>query len=52
MITLFQVTGSLIYVDPQGNVTGYDDVFTRCEKAREHFTRVGLGAEYVDQFIR
>ena len=52
MITLFQVNGSLIYVDPQGNATGYDDVFTRCEKAREHFTRAGLGAEYVDRFIR
>ena len=31
MITLFQVNGSLMYVDPQGNATGYDDVFTRCQ---------------------
>jgi 2,4'-dihydroxyacetophenone dioxygenase len=52
MITLFQVNGSLIYVDPHGTTTGYDDVFTRLEKARAHYASVGLGADYVDQFIR
>lgn len=52
MITLFQVTGSLMYVDPQGNSTGYDDVFTRLEKARAHYTSVGLGDKFVEQFIR
>ena len=52
MVTLFQVTGSLMYVDPQGVSTGYDDVFTRLEKARAHYGAVGLGDQYVDQFIR
>jgi quercetin dioxygenase-like cupin family protein len=52
MVTLFQVTGSLMYVDPQGNSTGYDDVFTRLEKASEHYARVGLGAAFVEQLIR
>ena len=52
MITLFQVTGSLMYVDPQGQSTGYDDVFTRLEKARAHYTAVGLGENYVEQLIR
>ncbi len=52
MITLFQVTGSLMYVDPQGASTGYDDVFTRLDKARAHYTAVGLGERYVEQFIR
>ncbi len=52
MITLFQVTGSLMYVDPQGVSTGYDDVFTRLDKARAHYTAVGLGENYVDRFIR
>jgi 2,4'-dihydroxyacetophenone dioxygenase len=52
MITLFQVNGSLMYVDPQGNSTGYDDVFTRIEKARAHYVAVGLGDRYVEQFIR
>jgi len=52
MVTLFQVNGSLMYVDPQGGSTGYDDVFTRIDKARAHYTKVGLGESYVDQFIR
>jgi 2,4'-dihydroxyacetophenone dioxygenase len=52
MITLFQVTGSLMYVDPQGTSTGYDDVFTRLEKARAHYAAVGLGERYVEPLIR
>lgn len=52
MVTLFQVNGGLTYVDPQGAVTGYDDVFTRIEKARAHYAAVGLGEDYVEQFIR
>jgi len=52
MVTLFTVHGSLMYVDPQGNATGYDDVFTRIDKYREHFARVGLGEDYVKQFMR
>ena len=51
MVTLFQVNGALIYVDPQGKATGYEDVFTRVEKARAHSAKVGLGEGYVDQFI-
>ena len=52
MVTLFTVHGSLMYVDPQGNSTGYDDVFTRIEKYRAHFEQVGLGADYVKTFMR
>jgi hypothetical protein len=52
MVTLFQVNGSLMYVDPQGVSAGYDDVFTRIDKARAHYGAVGLGEQYVDQFIR
>jgi len=52
MVTLFTVHGSLMYVDPQGNSLGYDDVFTRIDKYREHFERVGLGADFVTQFMR
>ena len=52
MITLFTVHGSLMYVDPQGNATGYDDVFTRIEKYRVHFENVGLGADYVKNCMR
>lgn len=52
MVTLFHVTGAYIYVDPQGNPTGVEDVFSKIEKAREHYEKVGLGSGFVDQFIR
>jgi len=52
MLTLFTVFGSLMYVDPQGHATGYDDVFTRIDKYRTHFESVGLGADYVQRFMR
>ena len=29
MITLFQVNGIMLYVDPDGNALGYEDVFSR-----------------------
>ena len=52
MITLFQVNGAMIYVDPDGKCLGYDDVFTRLDKCRAHYQSNGLGADYADQFIR
>jgi 2,4'-dihydroxyacetophenone dioxygenase len=51
-ITIFQVHGSIVYVDEDGATRGYDDVFTRVEQCRTHFEKVGLGASYVEQFIR
>ena len=52
MITYFQVNGAMYYVDPYGQHLGYEDVFTKIEMCRKHFEEVGLGAGYVDQFIR
>jgi hypothetical protein len=52
MITFFQVNGAMIYVDPDGKVMGFDDVFTRIAKCRAHYESVGLGTSYIDQFIR
>ena len=53
MITLFHVTGALLYCDPEtGEVTGFDDVFTKLEKAKAHYEACGLGADYVQQFVR
>ena len=52
MITLFHITGVMIYVDPYGKQTGYEDVFTKIQMCRDHYVRVGLGADFVDQFIR
>lgn len=52
MITFFQVNGVMCYVDPHGKVLGYEDVFTKIDMCRAHYETVGLGADYVDQFIR
>jgi 2,4'-dihydroxyacetophenone dioxygenase len=52
MVTLFTVHGALMYVDPEGNSLGYDDVFTRIEKYRAHFEAVGLGGDFVKKFMR
>lgn len=52
MITYFQVNGVMLYVDPYGKTMGYEDVFTKIEMCRKHYSDVGLGADYVDQFIR
>lgn len=50
--TLFWIGGTLVELDEQGNTTGYADVFTRIEQAADHFEKVGLGRDYVRQFIR
>jgi hypothetical protein len=52
MITQFNIHGAMVYVDAQGEVTGYEDVFTKIEMCRRHYVEVGLGAAYVDQFVR
>jgi 2,4'-dihydroxyacetophenone dioxygenase len=52
MMTLFQVNGAMIYVDPDGRVQGYEDVFTKIDMCRAHYAAIGLGADYVDQFVR
>ena len=52
MITVFQVNGVMLYVDPDGAVLGYEDVFTKIDLCRAHYTKIGLGADFVDQFIR
>ena len=52
MITMFQVNGAMIYCDPYGEPVGYDDVLSKVELCREHYRKAGLGADFVDQFIR
>lgn len=52
MITLFHVTGALLYCDPDGNVVGAEDVFTKLELAKKHYISVGLGEDFVQQFVR
>lgn len=52
MITFFNISGAMVYLDEHGNTTGYEDVFTKIELCRQHYAKTGLGADYVDQFIR
>lgn len=52
MITLFHVSGALIYYDEQDRPCGHDDVHKKIEMCREHFRNVGLSEEDLRQFIR
>lgn len=52
MITLFHNTEALLYCDENGNTIGSTDVFDRIEVARKHFIKVGLGENFIEQFIR
>ena len=52
MITFFNISGAMIYLDSEGRQTGYEDVFTKIDMCRAHYRRAGLDDAYVDQFIR
>lgn len=52
MITMFNVNGAMVYLDEEGNTVGYEDVFTKIEMCRSHYDKVGLGVNFVDQFVR
>ncbi len=52
MITFFNIQGSMVYLDEQNKHVGYEDVFTKIDMCRAHYESVGLGADYVDQFVR
>jgi quercetin dioxygenase-like cupin family protein len=52
MITFFNIHGAMVYVDDAGQTIGYEDVFTKMAMCSAHYEAVGLGATYVDQFVR
>ena len=52
MITFFNISGAMVYLDADDRTIGYEDVWTKIEMCRSHYADVGLGAEYADQFIR
>lgn len=52
MITFFNITGSMIYLDDNDTQIEFEDVFTKIDMCRAHYEACGLGADYVDQFIR
>lgn len=52
MITLFNIHGAMVYLDADGKQTGYEDVFSKIAMCRAFYAQNGLGAGYLDQFIR
>lgn len=52
MITLFHVFGALVYYDEANRIVSHDDVHTKIELCRRHYSDVGLGADYVQKFVR
>jgi quercetin dioxygenase-like cupin family protein len=52
MITFFNITGCMFYLDQDNKHAGYEDVFTKIDMCRAHYETVGLGGGFVDQFIR
>ena len=52
MKVFFIVTGPLIWLDDKGEAAGYYDVHNYIAAAKEHYDKVGLGADLVDTLIR
>ena len=52
MITLFHVTGGYSYLDAQGQIIGFEDVFTKLAAARAHFQASGIADEGLAKLIR
>jgi 2,4'-dihydroxyacetophenone dioxygenase len=52
MITFFNISGAMIYVDEADRQIGYEDVHTKIAMCRDHYRKVGLGEDYILQFIR
>ena len=52
MITFFSISGAMIYLDAAGSTIAYEDVWTKIEICRRLYAAVGLGADYVDRFVR
>ena len=52
MITFFNIGGAMIYLDAEDRTIGYENVWTKLAMCREHYERVGLGAAWVERFVR
>ena len=48
----FNVTGPLIWLDERGEAAGTFDVFDYIRICKEHYEKIGLGAQYIDTLIR
>lgn len=52
MTTFFVTRGALIYTDQGGRQIGYEDVFTRLARFRQHLAENGLDPAIADGMIR
>jgi 2,4'-dihydroxyacetophenone dioxygenase len=52
MITFFNISGAMVYVDEEGRATHYEDVHTKIAMCRNHYRTAGLGEDFVTTFIR
>jgi len=52
MVTFFQVNGAMVYVDPQENTLGYEDIFSKIYIFKRHYENIGLGGDYISKYIR
>ena len=52
MITFFHVTGSLLYLDDDDNIVSVEDNMQLIDVCREHYIKVGLGEDFIHNFIR
>ncbi|MEL3889053.1 2,4'-dihydroxyacetophenone dioxygenase family protein [Ferrovibrio sp. MS7] len=52
MKVFFIVTGPLIWLDEQGNSAGHFDVHDYIAMCREHYDKIGLGADYITKLFR
>jgi hypothetical protein len=52
MRVTFNVTGPLIWLDENGEPNGHFDVFDYIKLCRDHYEKVGIGADYVDKLFR
>jgi hypothetical protein len=52
MQTMFVICGPVLYIDGEDTVVHIEDNIGLIELARERYGANGLGADFVDQFIR
>ena len=52
MKVFFIVSGPLIWLDENGETTGYFDVHHYIAMCKEHYEKFGLGADYIDGLLR
>jgi hypothetical protein len=48
MITFFNISGAMIYLDADGRQNGYEDVWSKIDMCRDHYAKCGLGASYAN----